>query len=234
MSKFAIVDQNYLTPKVKAGQVERNLPNGQAILRVNKNNEELLKDYIKYDADGIRNLDLNRKTKFICKHSVAVAESSLTPMVAIKKQEGDYSSIVSHNFCASGSPFEVKPDVDEKLYLTKSEVQFEHDLNLGANAISLNYYVWHPNFDDPIIGQTITFESIHNLFEIGNQHFTAPPIGDMQNSLTTLAFDQDTELVFHGNRKDFKLAKLEIVTETGEPLTGTYVTVSLITRTEAL
>jgi hypothetical protein len=59
--KWVIINKNAITKKIKAGQIERELPNGQALIRVNENNEEYLTDFIKYSIEEILALDLKEK-----------------------------------------------------------------------------------------------------------------------------------------------------------------------------
>lgn len=65
MTKFAIVDTLFLSDAVKSGQEERRLLNGQAILRINEQNKEFLKNYVKYTDLEIQHLDLTRSKKFV-------------------------------------------------------------------------------------------------------------------------------------------------------------------------
>lgn len=62
--KWVILNKDQLVPSVVGNLQPRVLPNGQALIRVNKTNEEALKDYKKYTADDILSLDLNTSQQF--------------------------------------------------------------------------------------------------------------------------------------------------------------------------
>ena len=62
--KWVIIDKDTLTKSIRGGQVESNLENGQAILRVNDSNESYLTAYKKYSAEEIHSMDLTSALKF--------------------------------------------------------------------------------------------------------------------------------------------------------------------------
>lgn len=64
MTKWAIVDKDFVTDEIRGGNEERILPNGQALIRVNKNNESALQNFKKYTESDIFSLDLNSESQF--------------------------------------------------------------------------------------------------------------------------------------------------------------------------
>ena len=60
---FVVIDNNLLTEKTKAGQEPALFNSTQSILRVNRGNEEILKDFIKYSSEEILGLDNTRQAR---------------------------------------------------------------------------------------------------------------------------------------------------------------------------
>jgi hypothetical protein len=63
MSNFVVINNNLLTEATKGGQSPARLNDTQSILRVNKKNEEILKEYIKYSSEDILALDKTKKAE---------------------------------------------------------------------------------------------------------------------------------------------------------------------------
>lgn len=57
MNRFVILNSNVITDKLSAGQQAAKFNETQSILRVNKNNEDSFKDYVKYSEEEILSLD---------------------------------------------------------------------------------------------------------------------------------------------------------------------------------
>jgi hypothetical protein len=93
---WVILDQNYLTETIRAGQSERLLPNGQALLRVNSENEDLLKDFIKYNQEQLP--DLTSFEKHMSKHSIPVDKRNI-PLVVQEKANDPSFPRSTHDFC---------------------------------------------------------------------------------------------------------------------------------------
>jgi hypothetical protein len=173
--------------------------------------------------------------------STLQTDNAGNPKYVFIKEVGDYNTIPTHNFCVDDSIFTLKPNAGDKLFLNRSEIQLEHDLNLTPTRnVDFKYYAWVPldaaNGDFTPVEhsvQDIYFNDVRDLFLIGNAHFTADPIGTMQNKLTTIKFEQETDLVFYSNPVLGQLSKAEIHIGGGQPLEGSYVTVSFITKSEA-
>ena len=62
--KWIIIDQDSITTPIRGGNIESNLSNGQAVLRVNEENESYLVSYKKYSAQEIMELNLESVIKF--------------------------------------------------------------------------------------------------------------------------------------------------------------------------
>jgi hypothetical protein len=231
--RFVIVDKNFITPNIRGGNKERPLLNDQAIIRVNSKNEELLKNYIKFTEDEIRSLNLNTKLKI--RNTYGTDNSNLTRATS-EKPSGDYNSIVSHNFCdnntwpsTDNSVFEVKPPIGKIWHIDRSEAQFSDNFDLGDKTdaeLILEYYIWLPDGSEFNV-QTITFDSIYRLFEIGNEHFYCPP-----KNISTLKFNQPVKLSLYGDQKTNALSKMVIKTKNNVELTGNYGTVSMVSINE--
>jgi hypothetical protein len=73
--KWVILDKDFITEQIRAGQQERVLSNGQALLRVNSKNESFLIDFKKYTADEIALLNLDQQSKLKSKHSNDIDDS---------------------------------------------------------------------------------------------------------------------------------------------------------------
>jgi hypothetical protein len=147
---------------------------------------------------------------------------------SIVKPSGNYNSIVSHNYCdslswESDSSFTIKPPVDKIWHIDRSEAQFSDNFDLSStNKLILEYYAWIGNGAEAI-AETLEFDSIYRLFEIGNEHFYCPP-----KNLSTLKFNQPTILSLYGSEKVGELSKMVIRTSSDNELTGDYGSVSVV------
>lgn len=163
------------------------------------------------------------------------------PLVAIVQDEGDFTTQISHNFCdkntwaisTSDSAWTMAPTSGYNMFVNKSELQFTHDISMGSPAdreVYLKYYGWHPGHENPILFQTITFDSLYSIFEYGNNHSTAPSIGtEIPYSLTTVHFNYVKNLAFYSSFNAGKLAYLEVSTKDHLEIGGTYCTASFVT-----
>ena len=140
------------------------------------------------------------------------------PKVAVYEAEGDFSSVVSHNFsdnttwpALDNSTFILEPDAGDRMFLKKAEVQFMHDIQLnGVSELYFDVWVYNPLVDlgSPIDADDDTFvpgvssgnplrflyerkvyTSILDVLNIGNAHYTMEPVDGFTHSLTTVQFN---------------------------------------------
>lgn len=162
------------------------------------------------------------------------------PKIAVSKPSGDFSTMVTHNFCdrttwvngISDSSWELKPDPGKTLLIHRAEAQFEHDLSFAASKVFIDYHLWHPSFPGtPIIAQTTTLDSVRSMFELGNAHFHSPSLPEIPTGLTTIIFDYASKLEFSGDEKPLALHKLVVRLENDNEAIGTYATIGFVTTT---
>lgn len=141
------------------------------------------------------------------------------PKVAIYEAEGDFNSVVSHNFSDNttwpandNSVFVLEPEFGKRMFLKKAEVQFTHDIQLnGVSELYFDVWVYNPLFD---AGQTAEaeldtynpftdaprnqlrflferkiYKSILDVLNIGNAHYTMSPVDGITHSLSTVQFN---------------------------------------------
>jgi hypothetical protein len=163
-----------------------------------------------------------------------ISQSVNVPVVATRKEERDYSTIVSHNFCdnttwvagTGDSSWHLEPTAGDIMVLSRSEIQFKHDLDLTNNKVKLDYYAWIGGGAEAVI-QTIEFDKIENIFELGNAHFESSLFG----GLTTVQFNQEYQLVLYGSDNPGKLKRVHVYSDSHSEVAGSYVTASFVTET---
>ena len=126
----------------------------------------------------------------------------------------------------------MEPSPGKCLFVEKSELQFTHDISLATDKVFLEYYVWHPSFPGtPVLGSTITFDTLYSMFEYGNTHSHSPAIGtEIPHDFTTIHFNYVKKLVFHSAEIPMALAQLRVRTESGNPIGGTYCKATFVTE----
>ena len=187
-----------------------------------------------HDGEPIPEEEKAQLVEFVSKDMLGI------PKVVVSKPSGDFSTMVTHNFCdnttwANGvndSSWELKPDPGKILLIDRAEAQFEHDLSFAASKVFIDYYLWHPAFPGTSIPvQTVTFDSVRSMFELGNAHFHSPALPEIPNGLTTIIFDYASKLEFCGDEKPLMLHKLVVRLENDTEATGTYATIGFVTTT---
>jgi len=148
--------------------------------------------------------------------------------------------MVTHNFCdpstfvsAPDSNFEVKPPQGKIYTIGKSEVQFLHDLQISTvTKLIIDYYVWynHPEYGQiEVVGESIEFDHIKKIFELGNSHYTTGAIGtEMPYPITTVQFNYRKALVLRGDFMEMELSKIVFRLDNDVPAGGTYATCGLV------
>lgn len=89
------------------------------------------------------------------------------PRVAVYEPEGDFQSIVSHDFtdnttwpATDDSSFVLEPGENMDMKIKKAEVQFTHDIQLqGVTELYFDIWVYNPLFDQnqPIVSEDDTW-----------------------------------------------------------------------------
>lgn len=194
-------------------------------------------------------MDDSEKTDFestfssVINKQISMRDNSGVPLSASEVPSGDFDTVVSHNFCdnttwttTTDSSFELAPPSGKIYTLEKSEVQFEHSLQIsGVTKLFIDYYIWHPSYPGtPVVGKTIEFDSIRSIYELGNDHFHSPAINtEIPDGMSTIQFNYRRALKFYGNETSLELAKLGLRLEAdgnGDHIEagGTYATVGFV------
>lgn len=166
------------------------------------------------------------------------------PITVTENPSGDFDTLVSHNWCdkntwdisTTDSTWTVEPSAGKILEIGKSEVQFEHDINInGVTKLFIDYYIWHPLFPGtPVVGKTVEIDSAQKIFELGNAHYHAPTItGELPTGMSTVQFNYRRALTLHATESALKLAKIVFRLEadgSGDHIEagGSYCTVGLV------
>ena len=198
--------------------------------------------YVENDIDDADYQDYNSNYRSLATSHMTPVDAFGLPKVSTEKPTGNFSTKISHNFCdnttwavsASDSTYELRPGSGEIMIVSKSEVQFIHDLAFDGQSLTLEYHAWVAPATTMAI-EMINFTSILTLFEYGNEHFYSPAIGtEMPHGLTTVQFNQHKQLMFHGDEKLGSLAFLRVVTSGHTEIGGSYATASFVTETTSV
>ena len=166
-------------------------------------------------------------------------ESQQIPKVAIYESEGDFDSVVSHNFADNStwddplnSEFWVLPDAGKVKFLRKAEVQFTHDIELaGITELYFDILAYNPaDLPNRILVQRITYASIKDVLNFGNAHFTMPAVDNLTSSVTTVQFNYPRSIPLNANQG----LAVRLSTQNNLPCNGQFVTVSFVTAQEDL
>lgn len=223
---------NYRVLRFKEGYGDQCLLNYKRL-----NDEEFSSAKAEIEESGFYN---SKKTEQI---KLSKSDPSGTSLIAVQKPSGDFNTIVTHNICdkdswivsTSDSTWELTPSENAVMYLDKAEAQFSHDLNISnvgnKTEIYLDYYVWHPaSPGTPVLGQRIVVDTAMKLFELGNEHYHAPPLPEIPTGVTTIIFNYANKLTLYANETYGSLAKVVISTKDHIEPTGTYATVGFVTK----
>lgn len=185
------------------------------------------------DANDVKTADYIANFQSGALQNSNLSQSFQIPIVATRKEERDFNTIVSHNFCdnatwvngTTDSSWEIQPNTGKRLALSRSEIQFKHDLDLTNNQVKLDYYAWVGAGQQAVV-QTITFNTVENIFELGNAHYES----SLFNGLTTVQFNQEYQLVLYGSETVGELSRVHVYSDQHNEVTGSYVTASFVTE----
>lgn len=189
------------------------------------------------NADWLADFETNYKP--LANKKIEKKDLSGISLVASSKRIGDFSTIITHNFCDNSSwvidetdsTWQLFPGEGETHSIIKAEVQFTSDLSISPGKLFMDYYIWHPSYPGaPVLGMTIEFDSVIKLFELGNEHYHSIALPETPNPITTIVFNYVNSLVLYGDETPLKLAGIKIRTEDHNEITGTYATVGLVTE----
>ena len=169
--------------------------------------------------------------------SLEQRDSSGSVVFGTDKPSGDFSTVVTHNFCnnttwvngTTDSTWEMIPANGKILTVDKAEVQFQHDVSISPTELYLEYHAWVAPATTMAV-QTITFKNMLDIFELGNDHYHAPSLPEVTGGLSTVVFNYASKLRFYGSEKLGSLYKLVIKTKNNDQITGSYATVGLVTE----
>lgn len=184
--------------------------------------------------------------------------------VSIDKGSHSFDTIISHDWTDSStwpatdnSVWIVQPSAPDKiLLLTKSEVQFTHDVKIASQTVpgSMYFDIWVYN---PLVdtGQTIDaddpsfvpgvstgnplrflykryeYTSIKDVFNFGNEHFTMPSAVDgMSAGITTVQFNYEQHVELRGDQG----SQIRFSLKDDLPLDGGFCTVSVVIREDGI
>lgn len=161
-------------------------------------------------------------------------DSSGLPVFAQEKASGDFNTYISHNFCDStswssptDSSWELVPSEGKVLSVDKAEVQFHHDMDIGAQELVLEYHAWVAPGTTMAV-QTIRFGHTNDLFALGNDHYHAPALPQIPTGLSTIVFNYAAKLRFYGSERLGSLYKLVAKEASDTEITGTYATIGMV------
>jgi hypothetical protein len=156
------------------------------------------------------------------------------PKVAIVESDDTFSTAVTHNFCdnttwpaTNDSVWTLGPTAGKTLLLSKAEVQFSHDVALnGTTSIYFDTYAYNPaDLPNKILVDRKEYSSILSVLEIGNAHYTMPPVDGFTESMTTVQFNYVRAIPL----KSSLGLEVRVSTDSNIEVGGTYVTVSFST-----
>jgi hypothetical protein len=167
---FVILDKNIITEKIRDGKQERILPNGQAILRVTKNNEDFLNSFIKYTEDEIRSLDLKSTELFDSKINGSLEKvkiSNTTKQYAISDNLTEDGKVLYTKI--HGQKAIVQPGETHQFELINpySEIYFQ-GAEIMQDIIGVsNFHIKHPTTNDSSeqYGYTVNMGTIKYIRE---------------------------------------------------------------------
>lgn len=159
------------------------------------------------------------------------------PKVAVYDAEGDFNSIVSHDFTdpstwpnTDDSTFIVAPPDGKVMFLKKAEVQFTHDI-VFSGVTELYFDIWGFNPADlpnKTIYERVVYASIKDVLNVGNSHFTMPPCDNITNSMSTVQFNYPRSIPLQSS---FGL-EIRCSLKDHTPIQGEFVTVTFLTSVE--
>lgn len=187
-----------------------------------------------------------------------------TEKVEIDKGREDFDTLISHNFCdkddwadENNSCWVVEASgTDKRALVSKTEVQFTHDVKLAAATPKGEFYCEFWAFNPLVdLGQTIdpddrsfvpgvstgnplrfmvrqyVYKSIRDVFNYGNDHYTMPvAVDDLTTGLTTVQFNYDKIVELDGD----KGIQMRFCMKDDEEMVGQFATVSVVVREEEL
>lgn len=164
-------------------------------------------------------------------------DTSWMPLVAIKKEEGDYATITTHNFCDNttwvegtlDSTWTISPATGKNLFITSSRTQFAHNLAISPKEIIVEHFKWDALSEIPVLSETRLIKNVTGLFETGSSHYSAPTMTELTHGLTTIAHGQPVDMVLYSVKTISKFAKIVIREKDHLPITGAYLAASFET-----
>lgn len=116
--------------------------------------------------------------------------------IAITKPDGNAKTFISHNFCdnttwpsTNDSTWELTAPAGKIYKVLKAEVQFSHDVQMGSHSspktMKLDLMVGGYAYPD----ESKTFNSITDVFDLGNKHYSMNETVDGVPGMTTVVFD---------------------------------------------
>lgn len=155
------------------------------------------------------------------------------PKVAIYDAEGDFSTHITHDFCDSSSwnngssEWILAPQPGKVLMFKMAEVQFTHDVVM-KNLTELYFDVmgYNPNdLPNKMIYERITYKSIRDVLNIGNAHWTMPPVDDISFDQTTVQFNYPRAIAIKASQG----MQIRLSLKDNVPISGEFCTVSFVT-----
>lgn len=183
------------------------------------------------EAANLTDLEANFITNVPIKK---LSPEAKNPIVSLQDLEGDFNTYVSHNLCdnttwsaTNNSLWALAPTAGNVMYLKKAEVQFTHDVKLkDVTTLYFDTYAYNPlDLPNKVLVDRVSYASLKNVFERGNEHFHAPGFasaGELTSGLTTVQFNYPRSLPL----KSSQGVEVRLSTEGHTEVIGEYCTVA--------
>lgn len=151
--------------------------------------------------------------------------------MAAYEPEGEFDSVVSHDFtdettwpATNDSTFKLAPTAGKKLEIKKAEVQFSHDINFaGGSNLHFEIWVYNPaDLPNKVKYEERVYKSVRDVVDLGNDHYTMPPVDGVATSITTVQFNYARMIQL----KSSQGAELRCRISDDTPYSGTYCSIT--------
>ena len=116
--------------------------------------------------------------------------------IAITKPDGNAKTYISHNFCDSStwnahddSTWCLVAPAGKLFKVLKAEVQFSHDVQMGSHVPPRQMKLDVMAGGAPVPDESKVFNSITDVFDLGNKHYSMDATVDGVGGMTTVVFD---------------------------------------------
>jgi len=157
-------------------------------------------------------------------------DSGLNKIAIVKPDNGD-KTYVSPNYCdntswtaTNDSAWSLTPSAGKVMTVTKTEVQFTHDVKLKTLTIPGEIYFDLCVNGTPIASESKTIKSLSDVFDLGNKHYSMDATVDGIPGMTTVVFDYTSVIKLYSSMA----MSIRISTKDDLELGGTHCSVSII------